>query len=81
METAEIGIVGGSGFYNIPELTNTREVRLETPFGDPSDAFLLGELSGKKVAFLHLDHPYGKEPIPLFERSELFERHPGLPEG
>jgi len=52
METIDIGIIGGSGFYQLPELTNKREVVLETPFGAPSDAYLLGDLAGKRVAFL-----------------------------
>jgi 5'-methylthioadenosine phosphorylase len=50
--TAEIGVIGGSGLYSMPGLTNTRELRLKTPFGDPSDAFILGSLEGKRVAFL-----------------------------
>jgi 5'-methylthioadenosine phosphorylase len=49
---AEIGVIGGSGLYSMPGLTNTREFRLKTPFGDPSDAFILGSLEGKRVAFL-----------------------------
>jgi 5'-methylthioadenosine phosphorylase len=49
---AEIGVIGGSGLYGMPGLTNTREVRLKTPFGDPSDAFVVGTLEGKRVAFL-----------------------------
>jgi 5'-methylthioadenosine phosphorylase len=49
---AEIGIIGGSGLYSMPGFTNVREERVETPFGDPSDAFVLGELEGRKVAFL-----------------------------
>jgi 5'-methylthioadenosine phosphorylase len=52
LQQAEIGIVGGSGLYAMPGLTNTREERVETPFGEPSDAFILGELEGRKVAFL-----------------------------
>ena len=52
MNKAEIGIIGGSGLYAMPGLTNTREERVETPFGDPSDAFILGELEGRSVAFL-----------------------------
>src|SRR5258708_1352679 len=52
LQTAEIGIIGGSGLYAMPGLTNVREERVETPFGDPSDAFVLGELEGRKVAFL-----------------------------
>jgi len=49
---AEIGIIGGSGLYSMPGLTDIREVPQETPFGAPSDAYVLGTLEGKKVAFL-----------------------------
>jgi len=49
---AEIGIIGGSGLYAMEGLTATREVKVKTPFGDPSDAFVLGTLEGKRVAFL-----------------------------
>jgi 5'-methylthioadenosine phosphorylase len=49
---AEIGIIGGSGLYSMPGLTDVREVKQETPFGDPSDAYVLGTLEGRKVAFL-----------------------------
>ena len=52
MPQAEIGIVGGSGLYSMPGLTKTREVRLRTPFGAPSDAYVCGMLEGRKVAFL-----------------------------
>ena len=52
MQQAEIGIIGGSGLYAMPGLTAVREVHVETPFGEPSDAFVLGELEGRKVAFL-----------------------------
>ncbi|HWZ50455.1 MAG TPA: S-methyl-5'-thioadenosine phosphorylase [Granulicella sp.] len=52
MQKAEIGIIGGSGLYSMPGLTNVREERVETPFGEPSDAFVLGDLEGRKVAFL-----------------------------
>ena len=52
MSQAEIGIIGGSGLYSMPGLSAVREVRQETPFGDPSDAYVLGTLEGKKVAFL-----------------------------
>ena len=52
MQQAEIGIIGGSGLYAMPGLTGVREERVETPFGEPSDAFILGELEGRRVAFL-----------------------------
>ena len=46
------GIIGGSGLYQMPELTGVEEVRVETPFGDPSDSFVVGTLEGERVAFL-----------------------------
>jgi 5'-methylthioadenosine phosphorylase len=49
---ATIGIIGGSGLYSMNGLTKTREIRLKTPFGDPSDAIVLGTLEEKRVAFL-----------------------------
>ena len=52
MSQAEIGIIGGSGLYAMPGLSGVREVRQETPFGDPSDVYVLGTLEGRKVAFL-----------------------------
>lgn len=50
--SARIGIFGGSGLYTMPGLTDTREVRVSTPFGDPSDAVVVGTLEGHRVAFL-----------------------------
>jgi 5'-methylthioadenosine phosphorylase len=50
--TPKIGIIGGSGLYSIPGFTNVEEVRLESPFGRPSDAYMVGELEGRQVAFL-----------------------------
>ena len=52
MTQAEIGIIGGSGLYSMPGLTDVREVRQQTPFGEPSDAYVLGTLEARKVAFL-----------------------------
>ena len=49
---ASIGIIGGSGLYAMTGLTDTREIRAKTPFGEPSDAIVLGILEGKRVAFL-----------------------------
>src|SRR5712664_3371028 len=51
-EPVRIGIIGGSGLYTMPGLENAREVRVKTPFGDPSDALVVGQLEGKRVAFL-----------------------------
>ena len=50
--TAEIGIIGGSGLYSMPGLEKEREWRVKTPFGEPSDALVLGTVEGKRVAFL-----------------------------
>ncbi|MDQ3908639.1 MAG: S-methyl-5'-thioadenosine phosphorylase [Acidobacteriota bacterium] len=52
MATAEIGIIGGSGLYQMPELKDVEEVSVETPFGPPSDSFIVGTLEGVRVAFL-----------------------------
>ena len=51
-EAVKIAIIGGSGLYHMAGLTNTREVRVKTPFGDPSDAIVLGTIENKRVAFL-----------------------------
>lgn len=48
----KIGIIGGSGLYSMPGLSDTHEVRVKTPFGAPSDAIVIGTLEGKRVAFL-----------------------------
>jgi 5'-methylthioadenosine phosphorylase len=49
---AAIGIIGGSGLYSMSGLTDTREIPVKTPFGEPSDVIVLGTLEGKRVAFL-----------------------------
>ena len=49
---AEIGIIGGSGLYKMPGLSRSKEVQVPTPFGKPSDAYIVGTLEGKRVAFL-----------------------------
>ncbi|MGC1106830.1 MAG: S-methyl-5'-thioadenosine phosphorylase [Candidatus Acidiferrales bacterium] len=49
---AQTGIIGGSGLYAMAGLAETREVRVKTPFGEPSDAFMIGMLEGQRVAFL-----------------------------
>lgn len=52
MSRATIGIIGGSGLYDMPGLAEREDVALETPFGPPSDAFVIGTLAGQRVAFL-----------------------------
>src|SRR6202165_6019688 len=49
---ASIGIIGGSGLYSMAGLISPREIKVKTPFGDPSEAIVLGTLEGKRVAFL-----------------------------
>ena len=73
MEQAEIGIIGGSGLYAMPGLTSVREVRIETPFGEPSDAFVLGQLEDRQVAFL-ARHGRGHRLLPseLNFRANIF---------
>jgi 5'-methylthioadenosine phosphorylase len=51
-EPVTIGVIGGSGLYSMPGLIDTREVRVKTPFGAPSDAIVIGTLEGRRVAFL-----------------------------
>jgi 5'-methylthioadenosine phosphorylase len=52
MEHVEIGIIGGSGLYDMADVTDRTEVTLTTPFGDPSGSYVIGTLRGKRVAFL-----------------------------
>ena len=49
---AEIGIIGGTGLYDPELLKNVEEVKVDTPYGDPSDSITVGELAGRRVAFL-----------------------------
>jgi 5'-methylthioadenosine phosphorylase len=62
---ADIGVIGGSGFYEF--LTDAREVAVETPFGQPSETVLVGEAGGKRVAFIPRhgrDHRFPPHKIP-----------------
>ena len=52
MERVQIGIIGGSGLYDMADVTDRREVTLTTPFGEPSGPYVTGTLRGKRVAFL-----------------------------
>ena len=64
-ERVTVGVIGGSGLYDIEGLTSTRSIRVRTPFGTPSDAITVGSLEGIRVAFLsrhgrgHLLNPSG----------------------
>ena len=52
MQTGVIGIIGGSGFYNMAGITDVRTVNIDTPFGSTSDPILLGRLAGRDIAFI-----------------------------
>lgn len=68
MTAAKIGIIGGSGLYQMPELTDVEEMEVQTPFGNPSDKFILGTLEGQRVAFLPrhgLGHRFTPTEVPF----------------
>lgn len=69
MDTQRVGIIGGSGLYHIDGFTNQKWVKVETPFGEPSDEYLTGQLSGREVVFLPR-HARGHKILP----SELNHR-------
>ncbi len=52
MEPVRIAVIGGSGLYNMPEFTDATEHRIDTPFGPTSDAIIVGNLRGQRVAFV-----------------------------
>jgi 5'-methylthioadenosine phosphorylase len=52
MSGAKVGVIGGSGFYNLSGLSDTEEARIETPFGPTSDPIIIGTLEGVRVAFV-----------------------------
>lgn len=73
MEPVKLGVIGGSGVYDIEELTDIKEVKPQTPFGQPSDAIVVGTLSGQRVAFLPR-HGRGHRisPTELNSRANIF---------
>ncbi len=73
MSEVRVGVIGGSGLYHMEGLTVEEERRVETPFGEPSDAFILGELEGTRVAFL-ARHGRGHRLLPseLNYRANIF---------
>ena len=73
MADARIGIIGGSGLYDMAEVTDRSEVSLTTPFGEPSGPYLLGTLRGRRVAFL-ARHGAGHRLLPseLNFRANIF---------
>jgi 5'-methylthioadenosine phosphorylase len=73
MDHVQIGIIGGSGLYDMADVTDRKEVTLKTPFGDPSGPYLLGTLRRKRVAFL-ARHGAGHRILPseLNFRANIF---------
>jgi 5'-methylthioadenosine phosphorylase len=72
-ETGVIGIIGGSGFYNMAGITGVRDLRVDTPFGMPSDPVILGQLGGRDVAFIARHgkgHRYNPTNVPV--RANVF---------
>lgn len=73
LEKISVGVIGGSGLYQMAGLTNVEELRVETPFGEPSDPLTIGTLEGKRVAFL-ARHGRGHRILPseLNFRANIF---------
>jgi 5'-methylthioadenosine phosphorylase len=71
--SVQIGIIGGSGLYEMAELTDREERSISTPFGDPSGPYVIGTLRGKRVAFLSR-HGVGHRfmPTELNFRANIF---------
>jgi len=71
--TVQIGVIGGSGLYDMPELTDRQEIPITTPFGDPSGPYIVGTLRGRRVAFL-ARHGAGHRILPseLNFRANIF---------
>ncbi len=66
-ETVHIGVIGGSGLYQMPELTELTSVQMDTPFGAPSADIIIGTLRGKRVAFIPrhgIGHVYTPSTVP-----------------
>ena len=64
MKKASIGIIGGSGLYDIEGIDIVEEVNVETPWGKPSDSIMIGEVDGKRAAFLPR-HGRGHKVLPM----------------
>ena len=71
----EIGIIGGSGLYEMAELTDREEVTLTTPFGDPSAPYVVGTLGGRRVAFLARHGIQAEELTPIREQLRIVRLH------
>src|SRR5262245_49790350 len=73
MNDVKIGVIGGSGLYNMEDLTEVEEIHLFTPFGEPSDHYVVGTLAGQRVAFLprHGRH-HSISPTELNSRANIW---------
>jgi 5'-methylthioadenosine phosphorylase len=73
MDKVRIGVIGGSGVYDMAQLADVEEVRLDTPFGSPSDAYVVGKIDDVAVAFLPR-HGRGHRvsPTQLNSRANIF---------
>lgn len=72
-ENVEIGVIGGSGLYNMPKIADKTTIKVETPFGFPSGDIVIGTLSGKRVAFVPRHGPghiYSPSVVPY--RANIF---------
>ena len=70
---ATIGVIGGSGLYSMPGLTDVETVQLTTPFGAPSDSYVIGTIAGQRVAFLPrhgVGHRYTPTEVPA--RAKIY---------
>src|SRR5438034_9136826 len=68
-----IGVIGGSGLYQMDGLTGIEEVDIDTPFGKPSDAYRLGVLDGRKIAFLaRHDRSHSISPSEINFRANVY---------
>ena len=76
-EQIRFGVIGGSGVYQIEALQEIEEIALETPFGAPSDHYIVGTLHGQRVAFL-ARHGRGHRisPTRLNQRANIYVLHP-----
>ena len=73
MSEAKIAIIGGSGLYELEGLADIEEIWLETPFGKPSDAIIVGTLEGRKIAFLaRHDRKHRLSPTELPVRANIY---------
>jgi 5'-methylthioadenosine phosphorylase len=73
MEPVKLGVIGGSGVYDMETLTDIEQVKPQTPFGEPSDAIVVGMLGGQRVAFLpRHGHGHRISPTELNSRANIF---------